>query len=274
MSNNVSDFALAVNTLDKGASLVETGKGQCIAALVPLVENNQRYFAKCGKGDKAFTHEFTLAEYRNPVYSDGQLVVGAATAKQNAFFESQGIENPSDTLRSNFPPMVDAAVAIANGIGEISKGKKPIISVPLGLTSINLGTVDKPSSTAKVLEQQINFNKKGADVLTGDALFEEMASVPVKATGAKYFAGGKTPTQTQAIKLLGEEAGNRGLVPVKASRNTTRASSVETFRASLSDVTNTMLAINKSDEAPIALTDKDDSKLQELANQIAAYFAS
>lgn len=272
--SNVHASATALALIAKGIATANKGKVDLIDSLCPLVESGNRYEATLNCG---FTFDFALSEYSRPVFKDGEQLPaqGVQGAKFDAFCEAVGA-TADKSLMSDFLKCLDCAIAIKlAGVGAIVKGEdnKRYIELPLGqCAGIQLGEPDKRTATFKKLEQSLNFGR--SKKLTGEALVDKMVTSKVTCDGSNYFAGGKTPTLTQAMATLTKVAQAQGLIPAKATRNTAKRSSLEDTRQALATVNKALIAINRSDESPIALTDKDETIMREIAQGIAAYFAS
>lgn len=270
-TKNISPVAAAMTLIASGKDKVAKGKVALIAALLPYVTDGNRFTAIAGTGDNAVTFSFKLDEYSHPVFQSGEQVKGQQGAKFAAFCEGVGIE-PNTALQSDFVKCLDAAIAIVKGTSgtAIKSGK---IELPLGMCrGIDLGTADKPSTIAKTLGQQVNFGRKAK--LEGAELFLAIASQPVTCDGSKFFAGGKVPTSDQAIAALQVHAQELGAIPPKPQRNVEKGVTTDKVRDALVTANKAFVMIEKSDESPIAFTDKDETALRELAQHIAAYFAA
>ena len=272
--SNIHASASALALIAKGIATANKGKVDLIDSLCPLVESGNRYEVKLECG---FTFDFALAEYSRPVFKDGEQLPAQRVqgAKFEAFCEAVGA-NADKALMSDFLKCLDCAIAIKLGnVGAIVKGadNKRYLELPLGhCAGIQLGTPDKRTSTFKQLEQSLNFGRKKK--LTGDALVDKMITSEVTCDGSKYFAGGKAPTLTQAMSTLTKIAQAQGLIPAKAVRTTRTGNSIDDTRRAMATLNKALIAINRSDESPIALTEKDDATLREIAEGIAAYFVS
>lgn len=270
---NIHASASALALIAKGNATVSKGQIDLIDSLCPLVESEARYDVKLECGH---SFSFALAEYSRPVFKDGEQLPAQRVqgAKFEAFCEAVGAE-PNRSLMSVFVKCLDSAIGLKlAGAGKIVKGEggKRFIELPLGKCSgIPLGTPDKRTATFKKLEQSINFGRKKK--LTGEALIEAITSSPVTCDGSAYFAGGKTPTLTQAMNVLTKEAQAQGLIPAKAVRATRTGDTVDDTRKAIATLNKALITINRSDESPIGLTDRDDAALREIAQNIAAYFA-
>ena len=270
---NIHASASALALIAKGNATVSKGQIDLIDSLCPLVESEARYDVKLECGH---SFSFALAEYSRPIFKDGEQLPAQKVqgAKFDAFCEAVGAE-PNRDLMSTFLKCLDSAIGLKlAGVGAIVKGEdgKRYIQLPLGKCSgIQLGTPDKRTATFKKLEQSINFGRKKK--LTGEALLEAINREEVICDASQYFVGGKTPTLTQAMSVLTKEAQAQGLIPAKTSRVTRAGNPVDDTRKAIDTLNKALITINRSDESPIALTDRDDATLREIAQNIAAYFA-
>ena len=269
-TKNISPVATAIALIVKGKGDIAKGKAKLTEALLPYVTDGNLFTAIAGEGDNAVTFNFALANYSRPTFQNGEPVKGAQGAKFKAFCEAVGVE-PNAAFQSDFVKCLDAAIAIAKGTsGAALKSGK--FELPLGMCKgIALGTADKPSATAKQLGQQVNFGRKTK--LEGAELFLAIASQSVTCDGSKFFAGGKVPTSDQAIAALQVHAQEIGAIPPKAKRNVETGVTTDKVRDALAIANKAFIMIERSDESPIAFTDRDESAMRELAQHIAAYFA-
>ena len=271
--SNIHASASALALIAKGNATVSKGQIDLIDSLCPLVESEARYDVKLECGH---SFSFALAEYSRPIFKDGEQLPAQRVqgAKFDAFCEAVGAE-PNRELMSTFLKCLDSAIGIKlAGAGKIVKGEggKRFIELPLTKCSgIPLGTPDKRTGIFKKLEQSINFGRKKK--LTGEALIEAINDTTVTCDGSAYIAGGKTPTLTQAMSVLTKEAQAQGLIPAKAVRATRTGDTVDDTRKAIATLNKALITINRSDESPIGLTDRDDAALREIAQNIAAYFA-
>lgn len=258
---NVSNAASALALMAKAGQQMVKGKGLLVAALVPMVKGGNVYSAK--SGDIPFT--FRLADYSRPVFYEGELVKAQQGAKFTAFCEAEGIAKV-EHLQSDFVKCLDSAIAIALGDSGASISTSGKITLPLRMArNINLGTAEAPSAIAK---------KIGKNKLEGTKLQKALDSETVIADGSAFWAGGKAPTPTQAMHALQQVAQAEGLIPTKAKRTSRSVTDTDKTRQALQTVNTSLIAITRSDESPIALTDKDEAVMREIAQNIAAYFAS
>ena len=270
---NIHASASALALIAKGNATVSKGQIDLIDSLCPLVESDARYDVKLECGH---SFSFALAEYSRPIFKDGEQLPAQRVqgAKFDAFCEAVGAE-PNRDLMSVFLKCLDSAIGLKlAGVGAIVKGEdgKRYIQLPLGKCSgIQLGTPDKRTPTFKKLEQSINFGRKKK--LTGEALLEAINREEVICDASQYFVGGKTPTLTQAMSVLTKEAQAQGLIPAKTTRVTRAGDTVDDTRKAIATLNKALITINRSDESPIGLTDRDDAALREIAQNIAAYFA-
>lgn len=265
-TKNVHPAVAAIASIDKGTAMAAKGKVALTSAIVDDLERGVQLVATVG--DERFP--FALADYAMPIYRDGKEVAGIAKAKCQALCDYWGVEF-TIALQSTILQAVKAAIGLRETEGAAIKGDKVIL--PLGLCGgINLGDADKPSATGKQIVERLNFGRK-RKLSVGDALAKAKAE-PVDCIGGAYTFGGKRPTMTQAMAILANKAVDAGKAPAKVKRNTTRGVDADSVGAAIALANRAFVMIERSDESPIAFTEKHDRQLRELAEHIAAYFAS
>lgn len=268
-NSNVSPLAKGFANLEKGKALQAQSKVDITAALLTMLKDNPRFEFEYD-GD---TFPFALADYRKGFKLDGAQLKGVQMLKFTAIAVVHGIE-PNSANQSVFVKCLDCAIAIQDGMGKIAKGAdgKAAFHVPIALAKgINVGTADKLTETGKQLAGAVNFGRKAP--LSGSALIDAIGKELVECNGSKYFAGGKVPTMSAAMDTLQTQAENAKLIPMRAKRDRDRGSDIDATRKAIATLSNTFITIERSDESPIAFTERDEAALREVAQHIAAYFA-
>ena len=132
----------------------------------------------------------------------------------------------------------------------------------------------KLSEVAKdaVARIKSNLELEGKDVPDDDELLKRAGNLKVKCVGGKHPVFGKRPSSTEIANTLREVAATAGVMPVPKSRNGSARSAK--FGEALEYVVKCLdLLAGDGDESDFAPSDAIDSKLRDVAERIAAYFA-
>lgn len=118
-----------------------------------------------------------------------------------------------------------------------------------------------------------NLELEGKDIPDDSVLLKRAGDLKVNCVGGKHPVLGKVPSSTVIASDMERVAIDRGMLPPKVNRD--RAAQGDKFVASLDFVIKCFddLAGN-DDEAGFGASDALESKLREVAERIAAYFAA
>lgn len=282
-ASNESLISIGLSEVNAGTEMIASGVVHIAEGIVAAWRSPMRW--TYGKGDNEVSGVSCLADMFIPRrHADGSEDSKFLPAMYRAVAENHLSGEFPDAHKVQFK----RAWQIAAGLIAGAPGKFVDAKVKRKGADVLIRAVQVPADVAfklyddngnrteagKVFEADAerHLERMGEDA-SPDAVVAMAKSTPVKCVGGTV-AGVKVPSVTEISERLAAFAVDAGYMPPKKTR-APRADAGQAFLETLDNVIKVLRAINEpeGDEAPIALANEGERKLQELGALIAAYFA-